>query len=348
MRLGETAGTPVEKHVSVRGADLAYCEWGCRSSRRPTILLVHATGFHGRCWDAVIRHLGADRHASCRWHAIALDLRGHGRSTKQGPYDWREFGADIAAFVEILELDGVLGVGHSMGGHAVVQAAGRHPDRFSRLLLVDPVVLAPEAYAGHSDWPAPTSPEQHPVSRRRNRWRSVEAMFERFASRHPFSLWDRDVLMDYCRHGLVAEGDGFVLRCPPLVEASVYLGSAERDVGAVVARLPHPVVVLRGDAKRRRPRGPHGLRRLAHLGGPGGGVSERPRRLPAAADALHSHAAAGSRRRPHPRSRRGLGACVAGRRETGRIAWRHGRQVFAMRCRTLGRGSAAARPPRKA
>ena len=55
--------------------------------------------------------------------------------------------------------------------------------------------------------------------------------------------------MDYCRHGLVRDGDSFVLACPPTVEASIYRGSAGRDIGDVIATLPHPTVVLR--AQRR-------------------------------------------------------------------------------------------------
>ncbi len=108
-----------EQRLTVRGVELAYFEWG-QPDTGPPILLVHATGFHARCWDGVNRTLGGDR------HVIAVDLRGHGRSSKRGPYEWREFGADMAAFVDALDLVGVIGVGHSMGGHSVTQAAGQH------------------------------------------------------------------------------------------------------------------------------------------------------------------------------------------------------------------------------
>ncbi len=241
---GAQSRQPLKRRIAVGGIDLAYFEWGRRTADQPTILLIHATGFHARCWDGVIRALGDDR------HAVALDMRGHGRSDKQPPYQWDAFGADVAAFVEALELVGMIGVGHSMGGHSVVQAAARRPDRFAKLLLVDPVILEPAAYAVQASRFA--SPEEHPVSRRRNRWRSTEEMFERFASRHPFRLWDRGVLRDYCRYGLLPADDGFVLACPPLVEAAIYLGSAGRNIGAAIAMLPHPVVVLRAHSKAER------------------------------------------------------------------------------------------------
>lgn len=233
---------PVERRLRANGVELACVE---RGGREPSVLLAHATGFHARCWDGVCRLLGAGA------RAIAVDLRGHGGSIKQGPFGWARFGTDLAAFTEALDLRGVVGVGHSMGGHAVVQAAGRHPERFAKLLLVDPVVFSPAQCA---EWSAGfASAEQHPVARRRNAWRSPQEMFERFARRDPFRLWRPDVLMDYCRHGLRPVDDGFVLACPPLVEAAIYMGSGSHDLGEVIATLPHPVVVLRARAGRRQP-----------------------------------------------------------------------------------------------
>ena len=235
---------PQQRTVTVRGVDMAYVEWGTGES--PTVLLAHATGFHGRCWDAVVRELGDGV------HVVAPDLRGHGLTTKRGPYDWREFGADVTALVEALDLTGLVAAGHSMGGHSIVQAAGRQPARFSKLLLVDPVIMDPDQYADGNARFTAASATEHPVARRRNAWGSVDAMFERFVDRQPFRLWRRDVLLDYCRHGLVADGDGFVLACPPLVEASIYMGSAGRDISEIIATLPHPTVVLRGYRKSER------------------------------------------------------------------------------------------------
>ena len=235
---------PREQRVQVRDVELAYFEWG-RAGAGDTVLLAHATGFHGRCWDAVVRALGAA-------HVIAVDQRGHGRSEKRGPYDWRAFGADLAALVERLDLEDVVGVGHSMGGHSLMQAASQHGGRFRKLLLVDPVILDPEAYAEHQRQPAFASAEDHPVSKRRNRWPSIDAMIQRFADRHPFSLWQPDVLEDYCRYGLLPDHGAWVLACPPLVEAAIYVGSAGSDIADLIATLPHPVRVLRAHRKKER------------------------------------------------------------------------------------------------
>src|SRR3954469_8271949 len=115
--------------LPVRGVELAAWEW---PGDGPGLLFAHATGFHGRCWDEVIRGLPARR-------AIAVDMRGHGRSGKPAPpYHWREFGEDLAEVARVLELRGAVGVGHSMGGHSIAMAAALQPAAFSSLLLVDP------------------------------------------------------------------------------------------------------------------------------------------------------------------------------------------------------------------
>jgi pimeloyl-ACP methyl ester carboxylesterase len=61
------------------------------------------------------------------------------------------------------------------------------------------------------------------------------------------------VLEDYCRHGVLPdpEGEGWVLACPPEIEASIYMGSSERDIHAQVAQVQVPVTVIR--AKERAP-----------------------------------------------------------------------------------------------
>jgi pimeloyl-ACP methyl ester carboxylesterase len=223
-------------------ARIAYAEWGRLGN--PVVLLLHATGFHGRCWDEVVHALPPGL------NVIAVDMRGHGRSEKTGPIaNWAEPARDIAELVEHLNLEGAIGAGHSMGGHILVQIAAAHPRAFKRLVLVDPVIMAPEMYESLSLFPRGT---EHPVARRRNSWGSWAEMFEAFKNRNPYSSWVPKVLEDYCRHGLQpAAGGGFELACPPAVEASIYMGSLGTDIYEAVERVAAPVTILR--AKERAP-----------------------------------------------------------------------------------------------
>lgn len=225
------------------GLRMVWFEWPAdpEQAAAPTILLVHATGFHARCWDAVVERLEGR-------HVIAIDMRGHGRTEKTEPVAWDRFGEDLVAFVRALGLEGAIGVGHSMGGFCVTYAAALVPEAFSRLVLVDPVIFAPEAYAERAQW---VDGEAHPTAKRRNRWTDWREMYERFTDRLPFAAWDKRVLEDYCRYGVLrdeAAGD-FVLACPPRIEASIYVGSAGCDIHELVARVATPTTVLRAKAR---------------------------------------------------------------------------------------------------
>ena len=228
---------PDLKYVAVNGAQLAYFERGERRQDAPTLLFVHATGFHGRVWDY---------HAAAfpDHHIIALEQRGHGRSENLWVEHWRTFGEDQAGFVQALGLSDLIGIGHSMGAHGMIDGAARS-GAFSRLLLLDPTVAAPEAYT--VDYLDAFGDELHPAAKRRNVFSSVQEMIEQIRGKSAFPLFHPDILADYCTHGLVqVESGEYVLACPPEVEARVYM--AARTNGAVydsVRALDIPVTVVR-------------------------------------------------------------------------------------------------------
>ncbi len=237
--------TPVEHYLTAPKGDLCWFEWGPPSPDRATYLLVHATGFHARCWDQVVAALPPGA------HVVAPDLRGHGRSYRpESLGDWSVTADDLLPLIDSLP-GPLVGVGHSMGGVCIVRAAALRPDRFRQLYLIDPVIFAPEYYA--ADHPPQGDPDDHFVSRRRNHWASADEMIARFADRHPYNGWDPAVLADYCRHGLLprADGDGFELACPPRLESSAYLGSAAFNPHAAAATISCPVTVVRARSAER-------------------------------------------------------------------------------------------------
>ena len=192
--------------MPANGLDLAVWEWQGGS---PTLVFAHATGFHGRCWDQIARHFPAHRR-------LALDFRGHGRSSKPDPpYPWRPFADDLLAIAEALEVRGAVGIGHSMGGHTVTAAAIDRPSVFASLVLIDATIF-PEARYGGPRFDAEF------IRRRRAVFRSPAEMWERFHNRMPFVRWDPAVLRDYCEFALLPSDGKFVLACPPEVEASIY------------------------------------------------------------------------------------------------------------------------------
>ena len=229
---------PSENYFGEGGSRICYFEWGDPDGQ--PILLLHATGFHARCWDKVIAEISEPH------RIIAVDLLGHGRSSKPDSLaDWSKTAEPIGALIEALDLTNIIGVGHSMGGHCLVQLAAQKDDRFARLLLIDPVIMEP-GYYKNAPKPEDIDPGEHPVARRRRHWDSPKQMFERLRDHPSYGLWQTDVLMDYCTYGLlpVAEG-GYELACPGQLEASVYMGSMSLDPYPLVAQVTIPVTILR-------------------------------------------------------------------------------------------------------
>jgi lipase len=227
--------TPELKFAESNGVPIAVWEW---PGEGPPLVFAHATGFHGRCWDAIARRFPGRRR-------LALEFRGHGRSGKPAPpYCWRWFGEDVAAVARQFGLRGAIGIGHSMGGHALASGEAARNGAFAALLLIDPVIFPPQHYG------VPHPPVDF-IRRRRAQWRGADEMFAAYRNRRPFSGWDLDVFRDYCDFALLPDGGGFTLACPPEVEASIYDASyaPESNIYAGLAEVKIPVTVMRADAQ---------------------------------------------------------------------------------------------------
>ncbi len=239
---------PTEHRIATGRLEQAYFEWGAEHrGSGPTLLLVHATGFHARCWDAVVSRLGAR-------HIVAVDQRCHGRSEPRSFDHWNVFGADLAAFVEALDLVDLVGVGHSMGAHALVDAAAAERSRFRNLVLIDPVIASADDYQTGGWTISKLSGAPHPTSKRKRFFDSPEAMIDRFRDRKPYDVFVPEALDAYCRFGLrpVPSGEGYELACPPEFEAAIYMTSrTNAGVYDSVRSLELPVLILR--AKRPDP-----------------------------------------------------------------------------------------------
>jgi pimeloyl-ACP methyl ester carboxylesterase len=205
----------------------------------PDLLLVHATGFHGRVWEPLADHLDG-------YHRWSIDQRAHGDSTipEDRPLEWEGFADDVLAVVDALGLERPYGVGHSKGGAALLLAEQRRPGTFRALYCYEPVVMPPELATGAN----PDNPLSRGALRRRETFASHDEAIRNYAAKPPFSTLDDDALRAYVEHGFAATADGSVtLKCLPRMEADVYAhGSAHqafRHLGAVHC----PVTIALGD-----------------------------------------------------------------------------------------------------
>jgi len=179
----------------------------------PHLLIVHATGFHGHCYEPIARRL------TSRFHVMAPDLRGHGDSTYPGgtSMDWWNMAADLAAAIKHIGPDApIRAVGHSMGGAAILMTELISPGTFCDAWLFEPIVIPimPDA-------PPSTMPDN--ARRRRDRFDSRDDVFARYSSRPPFSGVDPEALHAYIDHGFADDPHGgVVLKCPGEIEAQIF------------------------------------------------------------------------------------------------------------------------------
>lgn len=121
---------PVEQFdVAVTGGALHAGRWGEGST--PTVLALHGITSTHLAWSEVALR-------APDLNVIAPDLRGRGRSADlPGLYGFAAHVADLVALLDAVGCERALVAGHSMGGFLAVALAAAHPERVSRLVLVD-------------------------------------------------------------------------------------------------------------------------------------------------------------------------------------------------------------------
>jgi len=246
------AARPQRLILPARSVEIALLDWG---GDGPLALLHHANGFSKGVWGLVAWELRA------RFRVLAMDARGHGDSSRPADpdaYRWEELAADVGAVAAALAREhgrGVaLGIGHSFGGTAMLGAAARDPERFGRLLLVDPVTPAPPSVA--------LPPERRQYARRlvegarkrRATWPSRAEARAHLGARSLFARADPRALDLYVLDALRERPDGSVeLKCAPETEATLFSQSRAIDVFAWARDLVPRTLFLwaaRGDFPR--------------------------------------------------------------------------------------------------
>jgi len=126
--------------------------WGDREA--PPVVCLHGVSAHGRRF----RKLAEERLAA-QFRVLAPDLRGHGRSDYDPPWDIATHLDDVLETVAEEEVVRPAWVGHSFGGRLVLELAARSPEWIRCAALLDPAIqilphvgldFAQEAASDHS------------------------------------------------------------------------------------------------------------------------------------------------------------------------------------------------------
>ena len=110
-------------------------DWG-PADGKPLLCLHGITSWGGR-----FRQLAETRLTP--FHVFAPDLRGHGVSDWEPPWNLGAHVGDLVDTMNALHIERTDVVGHSFGGRLALELAARHSERVGRVVLLDPVVWAP-------------------------------------------------------------------------------------------------------------------------------------------------------------------------------------------------------------
>ena len=229
------------------------------SNRGPLLVFAHANGYPPQAYRTFLEPFLED------YQVFSLYLRSFWPgSDPQEMKDWRIFRNDYLPEVRsLIEKFGkqpnssgrVIGVGHSLGAMTTLMAAIKDPEMFSLLVLMEPVLFPRwRGMAMRLLVPFKLIKKIHPLIRgtlkRRTRFDSHEAMYQRYREKPVFSGLSDQVLRDYVE-GLAGEDSegGVRLKYPPTWEARIYEtgGIADWYIWRNLDKVPCPVLVIRGE-----------------------------------------------------------------------------------------------------
>jgi haloalkane dehalogenase len=133
------AAAPSSEYVEVDGLRLHYLEQG---SGEP-VLMLHGWPTSSYLWRGIVPAVGEGN------RTIALDMPGFGRSDKplDASYSFRFFDRVLSGFLDAVGVERLGLAVHDLGGPVGLHWASQHPERVSRMALLNTLVFARPSWA---------------------------------------------------------------------------------------------------------------------------------------------------------------------------------------------------------
>ncbi len=189
------------------------------------IIFSHANGFPAKSYSYLFDLLSP--------HTIHyLNKLGHGNYKVKK--DWQPLADELIEFAEKFEKP-IIGIGHSVGGVATLYAAAKRKDVFSKIILLDPPLVAGSykrylllltkvlGLVGH------LLPIAKKAKNRKRQFHSKQEALEYFKTKKLFQLFHPSCLADYVEHGLEynASKDEYELAFSADIEYDIFCSSPD-------------------------------------------------------------------------------------------------------------------------
>jgi len=179
----------------------------------------HANGFPAKTYSYLFNQLK-------EYKISAIDIIGDNTDYKD--INWFDLRDELIQYV-LQHDEPVIGVGHSFGGVLTLLAAGKNPELFKNIVLLDPPIFSPIKNKvieilrvfGIEDWLSPAGKSKN----RRDKFASKSLAKSLFMSNKIFKNFHPETLNDYVTYGLKKNEKGFELTIPVAKEIAIFHNS---------------------------------------------------------------------------------------------------------------------------
>ncbi len=212
------------------------------------LLFAHANGYPPDCYTPLFNLLNSYQINAIRQRPLWDE------SQPDEIKDWHPLSDDLLCFMDEQKLDGTVGIGHSMGGIAILRAALREPERFSRVILLDPVLFPPYFIRFYNiiralNLAEKTHPLVEPAQRRRRYFKNRELILRGYRKKKVFRYFSDEALEADVNGITCPVGDGSFQLCYSADwEVQIYVTGVWRDM-ELLRELPNlkpPLLIIRG------------------------------------------------------------------------------------------------------
>jgi len=200
--------------------------WRSKWTGKPVIHFLHGNGFCGLTYQPLLEILAKD------FDLLITDLPGHGDSDSGTRFAGWIGTANYASMVlshfsqQLNATTQVYGLGHSYGGVITAFMAARNPNRYRKILLMDPVIFSAGMLSvmkvADIFGLLKNSPLAQQARARNHQWSSREEAFNGLKGKGGFKGWTDEALQAYVENALKDSEDGVKLKCSAQVEAKIY------------------------------------------------------------------------------------------------------------------------------
>ena len=160
---------------------------------------------------------------------------------------WDLLADDMIHFMKSNQMKNVVGLAHSLGGTVSILAAHQHPELFSQLILMDPVVLSKASFNKSESLSIAQRKSLNPFAKacstRRDHWSNKAEVISSWRSKKVFQKFSKDSLNQLVEGSITTKDSGVKLLYSKEWETQLYV--TEVYVLDKAFELKMPVTVIR-------------------------------------------------------------------------------------------------------